>query len=356
MVKLRIIFEGADGTGKTTLARAISDAFLLDYEHRGVPASSAELLKDITRDGVVFDRSFIGEFVYPYVFNRSPVISRVALSSRLIGTGVDTLVVIMSAPSPYLLKDNESTVVKNTWFDVNDKFLGVSNYLPVEWQKVIFNPAHFTSQESMIGVAKKFIYAWSRRQNPYPRHITGYEYTVFDPQNMTVGGSLEAKRACRCPIFKQHVESEFYARSHSLTMPAGNLQRNRAVFVGEAPGYLGCGRLGIPFYGDASGSYFRNAIFWHGWTEADVIMTNAVWCAPSLNKLDVSAGEQCFRENALPFLAGRTGVIAVGSVAGRYLQDAAVVNLRIKHPAYYLYKGLSAMDYANYFTENVWRY
>jgi len=71
---LRIIIEGADLTGKSTIAKKIAKQFNLSYVH--------VIRKDIhtipfyynllDKHDIVFDRHFIGEMIYPYLFHRDP--------------------------------------------------------------------------------------------------------------------------------------------------------------------------------------------------------------------------------------------------------------------------------------------
>lgn len=72
-----LIVDGADATGKTTLAHAIVEQGDLRYEHRGPPESDpfdeyeTSLLGFRPReDAVIFDRYHVGELVWPKIFGR----------------------------------------------------------------------------------------------------------------------------------------------------------------------------------------------------------------------------------------------------------------------------------------------
>ena len=54
----------------------------------------------------------------------------------------------------------------------------------------------------------------------------------------------------------------------------------RLVFVAEAPGRLGSGRTGVPFYGDRSGENFQALIDHIGVDRSEIFITNAVLCNP----------------------------------------------------------------------------
>lgn len=68
---------------------------------------------------------------------------------------------------------------------------------------------------------------------------------------------------------------------HSHVLGAGNGDPSaRVMFVGEAPGRLGAGRTGVPFYGDESGRRFEAFLDAAGLTRAEVFVTNAILCNP----------------------------------------------------------------------------
>jgi thymidylate kinase len=66
---LVIWIEGTDNTGKTTLAKELAQAFNLDYTHCAKPKTDnpfieySDMIDAIDRNSV-FDRGYLGEFVY----------------------------------------------------------------------------------------------------------------------------------------------------------------------------------------------------------------------------------------------------------------------------------------------------
>lgn len=74
---MKIILEGADGTGKTTLARLLADKYNLDICHctQSDPADYEFYKQTARKDNVVWDRHTIGELIYPDVFERKPQVS-----------------------------------------------------------------------------------------------------------------------------------------------------------------------------------------------------------------------------------------------------------------------------------------
>lgn len=74
---MRIILEGVDGAGKTTLAKILAEKYKLDICHcTQRDAADFEFYSQTTRkDDVVWDRHTIGELIYPDVFGRKQQIS-----------------------------------------------------------------------------------------------------------------------------------------------------------------------------------------------------------------------------------------------------------------------------------------
>lgn len=69
---MRIIIEGADGTGKTTLAKIYAEKYGLDICHctQYDPTDYDFYKHTMRKNNVVWDRHTIGELIYPTIFNR----------------------------------------------------------------------------------------------------------------------------------------------------------------------------------------------------------------------------------------------------------------------------------------------
>lgn len=69
---MKIVIEGCDGTGKTTLATKLAEAYHLDICHVTNRDSNtfAFYQELIGKEDIVWDRNMIGEIIYPRVFNR----------------------------------------------------------------------------------------------------------------------------------------------------------------------------------------------------------------------------------------------------------------------------------------------
>lgn len=74
---MRIILEGCDGTGKSTLARLLADKYKLDLCHctQSDPGDFEFYKQTARKDNVVWDRHTIGELIYPDVFGRKQKLS-----------------------------------------------------------------------------------------------------------------------------------------------------------------------------------------------------------------------------------------------------------------------------------------
>lgn len=68
----RIIIEGCDGTGKTTLCKLLADKYGLDIVHiTSKDPNDFDFYKQTMRkSNVVYDRHFLGEMIYPKIYNR----------------------------------------------------------------------------------------------------------------------------------------------------------------------------------------------------------------------------------------------------------------------------------------------
>ena len=69
---MKIILEGVDGAGKTTLAKILADKYGLDMCHcTQYDAADYNFYRQTLRkENVVWDRHTLGELIYPDIFNR----------------------------------------------------------------------------------------------------------------------------------------------------------------------------------------------------------------------------------------------------------------------------------------------
>lgn len=69
---MRIVIEGCDGTGKTSVAKILADHYGCDVVHMtgDDPKDFDFYWQSLRKNNVVYDRNVLGELVYPYVFDR----------------------------------------------------------------------------------------------------------------------------------------------------------------------------------------------------------------------------------------------------------------------------------------------
>ena len=73
---MKIILEGVDGAGKTTLAKILAERYGLDIVHctQHDAADYNFYRQTLRKQNVVWDRHTLGELIYPFVFQRPPQI------------------------------------------------------------------------------------------------------------------------------------------------------------------------------------------------------------------------------------------------------------------------------------------
>lgn len=74
---MKIILEGVDGAGKTTLAKILAERYGLDVVHctQHDAADYNFYRQTLRKENVVWDRHTLGELIYPTVFDRRQQIS-----------------------------------------------------------------------------------------------------------------------------------------------------------------------------------------------------------------------------------------------------------------------------------------
>lgn len=74
---MRVIIEGVDRIGKTTIAKKIAKKHKLDYIHciKEDPTDFDFYFQTLRKNNFIFDRHFIGEMIYPMIFDREKKLS-----------------------------------------------------------------------------------------------------------------------------------------------------------------------------------------------------------------------------------------------------------------------------------------
>ena len=78
---MKIVLEGCDGVGKTSVAKILAMKYGCDIVHMtgDDPKDYNFYNQSLRKENVIYDRNVIGERVYPLVFNREPELKRYEL-------------------------------------------------------------------------------------------------------------------------------------------------------------------------------------------------------------------------------------------------------------------------------------
>lgn len=127
---MKIILEGCDGTGKTTLAKILADRYGLDICHctQDDPGDYEFYRQTLRKENVIWDRHTLGELIYPKVFGRDQKIS--SEDARLLmhyakEEGVTVLVLttdIKSIHNRIDARGDEDIRVHDSLAEINRKF------------------------------------------------------------------------------------------------------------------------------------------------------------------------------------------------------------------------------------------
>lgn len=137
---MKIMLEGCDGTGKTTLAKMLADRYQLDICHctANDPADFEFYKQTARKENVIWDRHTIGELIYPNVFGREPQITpedaRLVLAHARENGGK---VFVLTADDEVIeqrlksRKEPEDPRILNNIHDINRLFNFYANYFCV---------------------------------------------------------------------------------------------------------------------------------------------------------------------------------------------------------------------------------
>lgn len=141
---MRIILEGADLTGKSTLAKELANKLDLSYIHvvRKDLHTFSFYIHSMFKEDVVFDRHFIGEMIYPTLFNRKGNLDKdsfKAIYNNAIQLGYKIFICYEDEDElerRLRLNSNEPEDVKETLFEANRMFKHIAKQYNIQLIKV----------------------------------------------------------------------------------------------------------------------------------------------------------------------------------------------------------------------------
>jgi broad-specificity NMP kinase len=149
---MKIIIEGADGTGKTTLIKKIIQKFnIKSYIHinRHDPNTYNFYYETVKKNDVIFDRHLIGEMIYPKVFNRKANLNKQTFEMLLKHIEDEKcIIIILYTNNENLISrlkfktDEYDEVIKNI-LEINRQFLEIA----AKYNIKIFDTSQVTYKE-----------------------------------------------------------------------------------------------------------------------------------------------------------------------------------------------------------------
>jgi hypothetical protein len=280
-----IVIEGADGTGKTTLARALEKCGF-EYRHQGPPAGdpfevyTRELLSARGKD-VVFDRLHVGELVYgPVMRGRSLItVEQLRLLNRL----------LFSLGGKVILCDTDDPSIEKNWLARRgEEYLDDGDKL----YQVIFKYRELVQQE--LDTEDVWVYDYRGR---------GGQFLMNEIEQLGV---------------PSRVQGDF--------CPPGVIgrPRNKFLFIGERVNLKLSFGQDLAFYTTENSAGFFNRCLWDaGYKEHEVAFTNA---------LDYEGNGRDLYE--IWALNKEQVVITLGKWADESCVNQAVPHLAAPHPQY----------------------
>lgn len=278
-------------------------------------------------------------------------------------TGIDVRTYSRGAPS-------RSDIIFIVLDNSKHKYKGVQKEAGF---KIVTNKANFQGVVPLVDRLYHMVVARVKRKPFVYRTYNDYTLTPFNNQfNSFVDGNLFGCRfVCqsfnkkKCPLGKEHLTSEYGDSAVCPTNFRGNSRDPSWVFVGEAPGRNGCGKLGLPFYNEKSGNYLNTALFAFGLSPIDIYVTNTIRCCPEDNNLKEHyrladrLRLECVRRlkgEVEKFMKRGAKCVAVGRVA--YITLLAVGFKerdihRLDHPSYFMHNNLGVSAYIKYFRDRL---
>lgn len=122
---MKIIIEGADGVGKSTIVRFLADRFNLDKVHftNSDPRDLDFYSNTLRKNNVIFDRHFLSELIYPKYYNRPPQL--LPYESEYLfdyAKNENVLIIILTADEFKFHSEEEPSIMENIE-EINNYYL-----------------------------------------------------------------------------------------------------------------------------------------------------------------------------------------------------------------------------------------
>jgi len=370
-----ICVMGPDNVGKTYLVKKLLKKYPQAMTHhfgaiKTKPEGKKAMLDVLTtiakakKKTFIFDRFPFGDFVYGPLFRKYNAYDYMAgIVARML-TMVETrflFIFLYADASTYEKfelepkKDEKTAMQKSSASEkISMAMIDLANrmYNIPGTTRLVVNCNNYDDLDERNEYIEKRIAQWEEA-NPFKLSpVLDYGQIMFSPDYAELNfktmefysPSFRCAKYGPCEVSKQHEQfSPFGMRYHRPTSFYGNVTNPKFIFVGEAPGHLGCGTYGIPFYGDKSGYIFYKALAQLGIIHSEIYITNTVKCCPKGNDLGTYYNAEkrlelaCVRQLDTELLAlPKRKIIALGKVASVTLKLLKIHHELVYHPAYYL--------------------
>ena len=128
---MRIILEGCDGVGKSTLAESLASTYCCDIIHmtRWSNKTFNTYIEKMSMDNIIFDRCFISEYIYSHIFNRITEISDKNIETLLnVAKALNYHIFILTCDDDELVKrlknrNNETDDIIDNTIKINNMYV-----------------------------------------------------------------------------------------------------------------------------------------------------------------------------------------------------------------------------------------
>lgn len=159
---MRIIIEGADLTGKSSITKSLEEVFLLSRVHvTSKDPNTFEFYNEtLNKTDVVFDRHFIGEMIYPKVFKRKGNLGKESFEILLNkARELNYKIYIVTASEEELLKrlslrGEKHKDVEDNLLSINKQFLAIAKEYNIEVIDTTFNNSNFITNNIIRSIVR----------------------------------------------------------------------------------------------------------------------------------------------------------------------------------------------------------